>query len=372
MALALGVLVVVVGSGLARVLQTGDPARAAELWSWNAAAPAILGEQAIVARPDVASAKQASAFARRALSLDASQALAYAVLGLAADVAHDPSARRLMLTSDRFSRRIFLPRLWLIEDAVRRGDVDGALHHFDIGLRTSHQAPDILFPVLIGAASDPNVTGKLAALLRSQPLWRDAFLAALVKDADPMVAWRLIAANVGPLPDAVRRTLVLRLVATGRPDLAFTLAGGREGEDVIDLAHESGRMLPFAWDVISTDATDAVRENGTVTASTRSSTPQTAVERLAALSPGRYAMTTTGTVQSASGRGSVRWTATCTAGQGLVALPLGHSAQTTFTVPAGCHFQWLRLEMATAPGDDDVGAVVSSYRVRPLPSDPGI
>ena len=94
-------------------------------------------------------------------------------------------ARRLFALSDRLSRRSLPTRLWLIQDAVDRGNVAGALRNFDIALRTTTDAQPILFPVLAKAAADQTLTNALARALDRPSDWRLMFVEwALTNMAD--------------------------------------------------------------------------------------------------------------------------------------------------------------------------------------------
>lgn len=355
-------------------MQNADPKRAIAMWPLNPVAYAKLGEQAVVTTlvPNQATLARATTFARAALTHDPSSALAYAVLGLAADARHDASARPLLLTSERLSRRLLLPQLWLVEDAVGRDDVKGALRHFDIALRTSREAPAILYPVLLTAAGDPGITASLAALLRSGPSWRDSFLVELTTHGDPMVAWQLIRAGVGTsIPTEVTKTLISRLIEGGHPEQAFALAGGsRNGETSLDLARPSGHVAPFFWNLAAADSVDAVRQpDGSVEAAVRSAAPQAAISRLAALQPGAYTMAGGASYPDGSVQGKARWTLTCLDGRLLAELPLsaGNADARPVNVPAACRFQWLRLEMTAAPDINGFEVSVSALRVTPRP-----
>lgn len=366
------VIWVVIGSGLGRTLQSAAPAKAVAIWPWNAAALSTLGEQAIVDNAsNPAAVTTATTFARQALDLDASSALAYAVLGMAADARREPNARSLLLTSERLSRRIVLPQLWLIEDAVERGDVDAALRHFDIALRTSKEAPALLYPVLMSAAGDPNITAKLAALLRSRPLWRDDYLTELAARGDPMTAWRLVQANVGAgMPVGASATLASRLIEGGHPSEAFVIAGGwPTGETSVDLATPSRYVAPFDWNLTTTDSVDAARQSGGgIVATSNSTTVQTAVSRLAALRAGRYKMSSQVKSDGPSDQLAARWTVSCLNGQILAELPVagrGHGERTV-VIPSDCKFQWLRFEMTAQSDTDRAEADISAFRIAPI------
>src|SRR3546814_9998889 len=72
-----------------------------------------------------------------------------------------------------------------IELAVARDDIPSALRHYDIALRTKKNAPDLLFPVLTSALTNPTIRTELVKTLGGRPKWSNDFIShAARSDAD--------------------------------------------------------------------------------------------------------------------------------------------------------------------------------------------
>ena len=84
-------------------------------------------------KQDAATLAKVEAMAKQSLRGGALNPVAIRLLGYVADMRGDEKkARELMLLSQKVSRRDFGTQLWLIEDAVARGDKKQALYHYDI------------------------------------------------------------------------------------------------------------------------------------------------------------------------------------------------------------------------------------------------
>jgi hypothetical protein len=116
-------------------------------------------------------------------------------LGIAAQIRGDvAAARRRFQYATTLSRRNLQTQLWLIEDAIARQDIPGALRHYDIALRTSAAAPELLYPILASAISTPEVRTALARTLLSEPAWAPNFIGYTAGNApDPRAAASLFA-----------------------------------------------------------------------------------------------------------------------------------------------------------------------------------
>lgn len=149
-----------------------DPIRAAKLAPNNAMVLATLARSEFSHDPVAAAAT-----ARRALIRDATNASAVGVLGLAFAQAGDAQhSMALLRYSQTISRRDIPTQLWAIENAVMTGNIQEALHHYDIALRVGRSIPVTLFPVLATAIEDPAIRGPLAKLLGSDVPWKSSFL----------------------------------------------------------------------------------------------------------------------------------------------------------------------------------------------------
>jgi hypothetical protein len=133
---------------------------------------------ASLAGPEATSADRARSdqLARQALRQDPTAVVAVSTLGLNAQARDDSAgARRIFAYAEKLSRRNLPTQLWAIEDAVARGDVPDALRHYDVTLRTTPKAADILYPVLASASADPAIRQALARTLLARPAWSNEF-----------------------------------------------------------------------------------------------------------------------------------------------------------------------------------------------------
>ena len=142
-----------------------NPAYAYSLASGDGRVTARLSQAVLTAKPAAPERDRATRLAWLALRQDPTAVRAAITLGLSAQLGGEINgARRLFAYAQALSRRELQTQLWAIEDAVSRDDITGALRQYDIALRTSRKAPDLLFPVLasanprkpvpIGAAAD--------------------------------------------------------------------------------------------------------------------------------------------------------------------------------------------------------------------------
>lgn len=129
----------------------------------------------------------AQELARRALLREPGSALAARTLGLVSGLLGDEArARALFKYAERRSRRDLPTQVWLIEEAVRRDDIPGALSHFDIALRSSSSAESLLFPILASAVLKPEIASPFAQILSRRPLWLTPFLAYMADHGKPL------------------------------------------------------------------------------------------------------------------------------------------------------------------------------------------
>src|SRR5690606_34505648 len=94
----------------------------------------------------------------------------------------------------KLTKRDLIAHLWLIGNAGEQGDLEGLLHHYDLALRTSSRAPELLLPRLAAALQVPGAIEQISRVLRENPPWANRL-------------WRTIYAT----PDAVVSGAELRL-----------------------------------------------------------------------------------------------------------------------------------------------------------------
>ena len=348
------------------ILTRADPAGALARWPWNAAARAEQATALLTTAQDRATAARVRALSAAALRDQPLSVRAIRALGVAQAIAgEERAAGRTMGFAETLSRRDLPTELWLIEDRVARGDVAGALVHYDRALRSADTAPDLLFPVLVAASADPAVARPLARLVATRPLWWRDYLTRLIQASPSSTGTATIVAALRlDQGDADERGLLspamTRLADAGRADLAARLApvagtlrnGGFEAQ---------GGLVPFEWRLAEEGDLDAeidVRPDGRGNAlflDARSGRGGNVARQLLTLAPGRYRLTgTAGDVAA----GEVPTIYLACAGKTTVigrfrtrAAPTsGAPFAIDFAVPAGCGGQWLGIE-AVAPID---------------------
>ena len=142
------------------------------------------------------------AIARQSLKGQPLNAVAVRLLGYFADVRGDKiKARKLMMLAHKISRRDFGTQLWLIEDAVAKGDKRKALYHYDIAMRATISSHQILFPTLVGALNDPEVREGLAPYIRHHPNWLPGFLAQAITTSQNLTNVVDLLIDLGRLPN---------------------------------------------------------------------------------------------------------------------------------------------------------------------------
>jgi hypothetical protein len=264
------------------------------------------------------------------------------------DKAEEPRARALVQQAELLSRRNLATELWLIEDAVRREDVPGALRHFDVALRTSKIAGGLLYPVLREALEDPQLTRPIAQTLSVAP-WRSQFLQYAVSLNRPSVALASIfqqQRNLEPFQGTdLKGALVGQLLARKSYDSAARLALGKPAGLVQDsgFAQETG-FPPFNWQLADGDGLSSLRlqrAGGSalqITAQSDAAGP--AAVQLIHAAPGLYMFVAT---MPDSNPGLIARLVCADTERELATISLGSRTAVTVTVPAGCAYQTLSI-----------------------------
>ena len=321
--------------------------------------------------------KQADALARTALEAEPIGVKALTALGLGAQIAGDTAtARRLFVHSDRLSRRELGTRLWLIEDAVSRGDVPAALRHYDIALRTEKTAPDLLFPILTAAVDDPAIAVPLARLLSGRPPWGESFVGYLGEKApNPVVGARffaLLRRAGASVPEVPQVGIVNGLAAAGSLERAWAFYNSfhrgldrRRSRDA-DFADRRPAPTVFDWiaDADQPGITTSIAAGGFDFAAP-ASTGGTVLQQTQLLPPGRYRLDGISADIEQPDDSRPFWQILCIGGRELGRVQISNSSENsgrfsgTFVVPAGCSAQLLKLTILPSMA---VGGVSGSIR----------
>lgn len=203
---------------LARAIADVSPASAHFLAPWDGVITANYAFDTFESTLDRGTGSVASLAAAKALRQDATAVQALTVLGLQAQLRFEPDrTRALFAYSLVLSRRELQPRLWAIEEAVSRGDISAALANYDIALRTSKSAEEMLFPILSSSMSERTIFPALVRLTRGNPVWAKRFVEYVVRNTDePTTARQFVAAISGsevPVDAVDRAALVNRMIA---------------------------------------------------------------------------------------------------------------------------------------------------------------
>ena len=326
---------------------------------------AELAEQLAAGEADTAQRVRADRIARQAVADEPLAAPALTALALNAQLrGNTTQARRLFVHSDALSRRELGTRLWLIEDAVEREDIPGALRHYDIALRTSRMAPEILFPVLSVAIADPVVARALTDSLVARPPWGEAFINYLPRSsAEPDVSaqfFRRLAKSGVSIPERAQTNVINALVGAGEIEDAWSyyasLRSGAARERSRDPAFAAQIEAPsaFDWAPINSDTGISAsiqhsRDGGIFDFAVPSTIGGAVLQQGQFLPAGRYRLegVSRGIEQPPGAR--PYWQLTCAGGReaGRVELPNSADNDGRFageiTVDADCRFQTLRL-----------------------------
>lgn len=370
------------------LLRTGDVERAHALASSDGRVTALLAQKLAGPEADATTRARADRLARRALVQEPMAVVAAATLGLDAQLRSDiAESRRLFDYAGRLSRRDLQTQIWAIEDAVARADIPTALRHYDIALRTSREAPDVLFPVLGSAIAEPSVRAALVATMAHAPVWPGTFIDYVSGNGpDPLVTARffleLRRAGVG-IPPGAGATIVSTLIAKGQIPAAWRYyasmhrhADPRRSRDP-NFDEQPVTPSPFDWVTINDGGvnTDIQRgtDGGVVDFSAPTSVGGPVVQQMQMLPPGRYRLEGRSTGIDQSPTALPYWVLTCHDGReaGRVVVPNsgedpkgGHFGG-EIVVPVGCTTQTLGLMLRASDKVDGVNGQIDAVRLVP-------
>lgn len=339
-------------------------------------------------RPDASEADRTRAvtLARNALRDDPTAVEAVATL--AADAfarADQEGGERLLVYSQRLSRRDLRTQLMAIELAVAQGDISGALRHYDIALRTKKNAPELLFPVLTSALSDPSIRAELVKTLIGQPIWGTKFIFHTARsEPDPAASaafFRALQAARVPVPEAADVTLINQLLSAKLFDDAWAYyAATHAGSDPRQSRDPDFKALLEARSALDWVAVNSLGvstailpdvTNGLFDFTVSMGNGGPLLQQLQMLPPGDYVLEGRSSGIDQPARSRPYWALRCQTGGevGRVELPNSSQASGRFRgslrVPVDCPVQMLTL---VARSSDDIGGVsgqIDRIQIRP-------
>lgn len=364
-----------VSFSLAQSVMALQPALAHQLASYDGRITARLASSLIDGEPSHAERARADQFARVALRREPTAVIAVSTLGINAEARGDKeAAQRLFAYAFALSRRDPKTQLWQIEDAAARGDVPGALHHYDIALRTRPELAALLYPILTAANADPVIRSALAKTLAGEPRWDVSFINYASRNAsDPGLAAQILVdlqrARV-TVPAGAQTAVVDALAGASRFDDAWryyvTIRRGVVRQRSRDPRFTANLETPsvFDWVPVNDGGIAASARDGAFDFSVPASVGGVLLRQVQLLSPGTYRISgrSSGIADEAPAR--PYWTLQCRADRrelGRVVLP--NSAQAdgrfvgTFSLPVGgCPVQILAL---VAPATAAIGGLTA-------------
>lgn len=352
-----------VAFSLSQSLMTDNPALAHALTPYDGQITGRLAGSLVAATNNEVDRRHIDALARRALRQDPGVVPAIVALGLNAQARGDADAsKRLFRYAQTLSRRDVATQLWAIEDSVGRGDIPGALRHYDIALRVKPSLGDVLFPVLSSASADPTVRAAVIRTLATEPPWAESFIryvaAKAPSDATVSLLVGLQRSGV-PIPEAARSQVINGLIAAEHIDMAWSYysvqhpkSDRRRSRDA-DFTAMIDTPSQFDWVLINdgTMSTSIQRSGKTnlfdYTVPSNAGGP--VLQQLQLLPPGRYRLAGRSSGGQEAGMSLPYWTLRCRDGRELGRVTLKSSDgsdvpfEGSFTVPQGCETQTLTL-----------------------------
>ncbi|MEO5493515.1 MAG: hypothetical protein ABIR08_05765 [Sphingomonas sp.] len=371
----------VLQNGLVRINKLLPPELALTISPGDARSNAAMASMLLMSDAQGKGKSEAATYVKAALRRDATNVEAARNGGLIADASNDNArARQSLRFAEALSRRDLPTQLWLLEDAVNRGDVGTALDHFDIALRTSNDASKILVPILVRAIDEPPLAHAIVAVLARRPIWAEGYLITVAQTGQDNAKVADLFLNISkagvPVPQYIRDTLIRRFVDAGDFILGMRLYRAFYSKGGNDLIRNGGFELSdanvaFDWRPVDTAGISALRteEKGNIVLQIQGSPTEAgpAIRQLLVLPVGRYAIGGTFQSPNETAATSPYFDLTCAGPQSIA---IGHIVMTSgkfrgiVSVPeSGCEAQWLTLSVPSTESSDGSAGTVDNISV---------
>ncbi len=353
----------------------------------NGQITALFAQKMIGADASAIRRAKADAFARLALLQDPTASPAVAVLGINAQIRGGATiARPLFTYAQTLSRRNLPAQLWSAEEAVARDDIPGALRHYDIALRTSPIAPELMFPVLASAIVDPGIQKALIKTLTAKPSWAPDFISYVAGNgADPRATARLfigLRRMAVPVPKSAQSAMINTLISRGYNNVGW--AYYKSANPSVD--RRTSRDPYFTTDPESpsffdwSSATDAGintaiqpgTKQGIFDFSTPPSIGGVLLQQMQLLPPGEYVLEGHSLNIDQPAGAHPYWTLQCSDGHELGRIDLPNSTEVKgmfsgrFSVPSDCPAQTLWLVARPSSVLSGVSGQIDRALLRPV------
>lgn len=298
---------------------------------------------------------------------------------------------RAMRAGNSTSRRDVTTQFWLIEEAVARNDIAGALSHYDNVLRVEPGSQQLLFPVLTAALEDKALWKPMARYVAEPAPWLGDFARYAIRNSrQPMQLARFFASGGGlPKTDvfaSLETELLKRIARTGSAGDMAAYYRSLAGADPAALssadftgATTEPRFAPVTWELFSApgvsgaflrdETGEAIRLHVTMDASASGLLAHKSI----LVRPGGYRFSASQRIADAAEGASARWELRCVQGEKATVVwsgsgPLSREAASVsgaVTIPAGCGAVTLRLLGSAGPSANGIEAIFGPVALTP-------
>lgn len=289
-----------------------------------------------------------------------------------------PRARRLMALSERASRRDIVAQLWLIEDAVGRGDVREALRHYDRTLSVTPGMAGTLIPILTTALAEPDIRAALVPYLRADRPWTRPLLSvAVAKSPSPAAVAALFRSYGGSRAVKAHAEYETRLLArfiesgdnAAARSFAQTMGMSKEADQLaFTNASVTSRYRPLTWTLYDgPDGSATVAAGGGLDVSVAPERRIVAASRVIVPATTHLLLRQRVTFPDATATPLLTWQAYCRRSTGperfwtrdLPVAAGGEMVQMPLDLPAGCTAIQLDLAVTGGMGTSDARALIN-------------
>lgn len=374
-----------VAATLAYSIRGSNVEQAHRLAPWDGRITALFA-RSMVASPDARPADRSAAnqLARKALRQEPLNVVAMTTLALDAIVRGDQSgARKQLIYAQSLSRRDLQTELLSVEQAVSEGNVPEALRHYDIALRTSREASDLLFPVLSAAIADPTVRAAVVRTLSHRPPWWGLFLDYVSGNGpDPRATASLmqeLRQTHTPIPTSADATIISLLAQRVGIDSAWryyaTTRSNVSANESRDPTFTSNPTPPslFDWIAINDGNVSVSIQPGAVDFSTPAGISGLLLQQVEMLSPGIYQLQGVSAGIDQPPEALPYWVLACRGGRelGRVVVPSSAGGRGRFSgnlvVPSNCPIQTLSLIARATDSVSGLSGRIERVALRPAP-----
>lgn len=376
-------------ASLAKVLVKADPARAHILAPSDGVIAGAYADRLLSLDLQAAANSRSSILATTALRRDPTVVKAVSVLGMQQELRSETErSNRTFAYATQLSRRELRPQIWAIEKAVLNGDISNAIAHYDIALKTSFAAQDLLYPVLASALKEPRIRAALLQTLSSRPPWAPTFATFItMSGTDPVSAAALLnGGGAAFLPVTPQQSAVLQetLIELGRADEAWRYYRSVNPQARSDRSRDPGFAKhgedagPFDWRTGAADGVSAVilgsSSGGAVEFSAAPARSGDIVFQSQLLKAGAYRLRSRAENVEGVGAGELRWELRCQSGRILGSVTMAPSGRRNamgdgqFFVPgAGCPIQTLALALSSRSTATEATGQITAVQLVPAP-----